>query len=608
MTIKEKRKSVDPITLSVMWNRLLTITREAGERVVHSAQSYVMANARDLGPVLLNDKAQIVTSVEFLPCHCLLAEIPTKAILGKFGKLDPGDMVLGNDGFIVKSGHLPDWTWLVPIYWHDELVFYMHFRAHVMDTGGAFSGSYFPRAYDCIAEGLNIPPVKIIKKGKINEEVREVIFDNIRTPGGVWSDLMLIYGSIMRAEKDICELVDKYGLDTVNACCDEMIRRDEEATRAEIRQFPEGVYYGAQAVDWDGSTPNRPVWIRVKLTVKGDEMTFDFSESDNQVDFVNSPLGNTHAYVYLAFFLAIDPSIPHNHGARVPVNIIAPEGKVVNPTRPHTFGACACSCGCEIYEACTQALGKASPDKTQAPSSKHSGCAVSGRLPIIDPRTGSDLEFFGAPFMEESGIGAPKGYDGWDGMVGCPLYGVIYRGSVEMCEFYFPFIWPVLKFEQNYEGAGEFIGARGTFAVRENIAPPGARVIFMTGDTAGEYFSPQGVAGAPPAPLSEMRLRRAGKSDWEVVHTIDMVEAYPGDILTTKAGGGAGWGDPLTRDVEKVKNDVRDELISVQRARDVYGVVIKPESLGKDPWNIEVDYRATEQKRKNLKVSKEKQR
>jgi len=605
MAIKEKGASVDPITLSVVWNRLLTISRECGERVVHSAQSYVMANARDLGPVLLNDKAQIITSVEFLPCHCLLAEIPTKAILDKFGKLDPDDMVLGNDAFIVKSGHLPDWTWLMPIYWHDELVFYMHFRAHVMDTGGAFSGSYFPRAYDCIAEGLNIPPIKLIKKGKINEEVREVIFDNIRTPAGVWADLMLIYGSIKRAEEAICELVDKYGLDTLKSCCDEIISRDEEATRAEIRQIPDGVYYGAQAVDWDGTTRDRPVWVRVKLTVRGDEMTFDFSDSDDQVDFVNSPLGNTYAYVYLALFLAMNPGIPHNHGARAPVHIIAPEGKVVNPTRPHTYGACACSAGTEIYEACTQALGKASPDKTQSPYSKHSGCAVTGRLPITDPRTGNDLEFFGAPFMEESGTGAPKGYDGWDGTVGCPLCGVIYRGSVEICELYFPFHWPVLKFEQDYEGAGEFIGARGTFAARENIAPPGARVILQTGDTAGEYFSPAGLAGAPSAPLSEMRMRRAGKTEWEVIHTFDMAEMYPGDVLTTKAGGGAGWGNPLNRDVEKIRADVRDELLSVKRARDVYGVVIKPESLGKDPWNIEVDYKATEELRKKLKTKKE---
>ena len=207
MSPKKRLTKVDPTTLTVVWNRLLTLTRECGERVVHSSQSYVMGLARDMGPVLLTPEIEIVTSVEFIPCHCLLAEIPTRLILDIFGKLDPGDMVIGNDAYRVKSGHLPDWTFLLPIYWHDELVFYCHFRAHQSDSGGALSGSYFPRAYDCIAEGLNIPPVKIIKKGEVSEETYSVILNNVRTPNAVRSDNMLIYGSIRRMEKDIGELV-----------------------------------------------------------------------------------------------------------------------------------------------------------------------------------------------------------------------------------------------------------------------------------------------------------------------------------------------------------------------------------------------------------------
>jgi N-methylhydantoinase B len=327
MTTKVDKAAFDETTLSVVWNRLLTITRETGERVVHSSQSFVMANARDLGPVFLNEKGQIITQVEFLPCHCLLAEIPSAVILDQFGKLDPGDMVLANDGHIVRSGHLPDWTFLIPIYFHDELVMYCHFRGHMMDSGGSFSGSYFPRAYDCIAEGLNIPPLKIIEKGKVNENLHALIFDNIRTPAGVWADNQLIYGSVRRAEEDICVLIDKYGLDTVRACCEEMMRRGEEAMRSEIASIPDGEYHAESAVDWDGTVPDRPVWVRVKLTVKGDEMTFDFSDSDDQVDFVNSPLGNTYCYVYMALFLTMDPNLPHNHGALVPIHIIAPEEK-----------------------------------------------------------------------------------------------------------------------------------------------------------------------------------------------------------------------------------------------------------------------------------------
>jgi len=138
---------------------------------------------------------------------------------------------------------------------------------------------------------------------------------------------MLIYGSMTKAGKDVCALIDKYGLDTLKNCTHEMIRRDEEAMRAQIREVPDGEYSAEMGVDWDGTTPDRHVYIRVKLTVAEDEMTFDFSDSDDQVDFINSPLGNTHAYVFMALFLTMDPSIPHNHGAIEPIHIIAPPEK-----------------------------------------------------------------------------------------------------------------------------------------------------------------------------------------------------------------------------------------------------------------------------------------
>lgn len=595
-----KKRAVDEVTISVIWNRLMTITREVGERVVTTSQSYVMANARDLGPVLLTEKGEIVCQVEFLPCHCLLAEIPTKAILEKFGKLDEGDMVLGNDGFIVRSGHLPDWTFLVPVYYQGKLVFYWHFRGHMADGGGAYSGSYFPRAYDCISEGINIPPIKLIEKGKVDEKAREIIFDNIRTSAAVWSDCMVIYGSINRGIEDIKALIEKYGSDTVKAVCDEMMNRGEEAMRREIAAIPDGEYYGETAVDWDGSVPNRPVWVRVKLTIKIDEMTIDFSESMDQVDFVNSPLGNTYCYTYLPVYYTMDPDLPHNHGALVPIHIIAPDGKVVNPTRPHTYGACACHIGEEIIDACTQALGKATP-KSMGSFSRHFSVDLAGRLPVKDPRSGQDLEYFAAPFLEEGGSGAVQGYDGWDGMCGASMSGVILRGSVEVCELMLPFRWDELNLATDSEGAGEFRGCRGTTAVRVCTAPLGAVTLLMAGDASGKYFPPSGVWGAPYAPTNELQIKRQGQEEKEEFPTMDMQPIFPGDVLYTLACGGAGWGNPLNRDPDKIKEDVRDGLVSTKRARVTYGVVIDPKSLTDNPEDVAVDYKATEELRRKLK-------
>jgi len=595
-----QKSKVDEVTVSVIWNRLMNITREVGERVVITSQSYVMANARDLGPVLLTNEGDIICQVEFLPCHCLLAEIPTKAIIEKFGNLDEGDMVLGNDGHILRSGHLPDWTFLVPFYYKGELVFYWHFRGHMADSGGAYSGSYFPQAYDCISEGLNIPPIKLIEKGVIDEKAREIIFDNIRTSAAVWADSMVIYGSMKRGSDNIATLCDKYGLDTVKGVCDEMMKRGEDAMRREISAIPDGEYNGEAAVDWDGTVPDRPVWIRVKLIVKGDEMTFDFSETMEQVDFVNSPLGNTYCFVYFPVYYATDPELPHNHGSLVPLHIIAPEGTVVNPTRPHTYGACGCSSATEITDACTQALSKAT-EKAQAVSSRHYSVDVSGRLPIKDPRSGQDVEYFGAPFLEEGGSGAVKGFDGWDGMCGTILTGVVQRGSVEICELLMPFRWDVLNIATDKEGPGEFTGARGADGVRVCTNPPGAVTLLMAGDASGTFFPPAGAGGAPYAPTGNLYMKRAGKTELEFFPTMCMSPMHTDDILYTECMGGGGWGNPLDRDPEKLKLDVRDEYISVRRARNAYGVVIDSKSLTDNPEEVAVDYKATEELRKKLK-------
>lgn len=587
---------VDPVTLSVVWKRLLTLTSEIGYRVMHSAQSYVMAMVQDLGPILISEEGEILTQVDFLPSHCLVAEIPSKTIIKTIGKMDSGDMVIANDSHIIKSGHLPDWTFFRPMYYKDELVCYAYFRAHMMDTGGALSGGYFPRAYDCIAEGLNIPPLKVISKGKVNEDLYRLILRNVRTSAGVRADNMTIYGSLGKGEEAICQLVEKYGLETIRACFKEMLKAGEAGMRSEISKVPDGEYHGETAVDWDGSTPNKPVFIRNKLTVKGDEMTFDYTGSDPQVDFVNSPLGNTHCFTALGLFLTMDPHIPHNSGTMRPIKIIAPEGTVVNPTYPHTYGACACTSGTEICETTLQALGKATPENAAGSWTRHFCPDIMGRYPDIDPRTGLPEEYFAAPFIEGGGTGAVKGFDGWEGYGGHTTGGALYRGSVEVCEMFLPFRWLTVRLEPDTEGAGEFTGATGTYCERLTESPPGSKTIFMSGNCSGELFPQMGQNGAPPAPLPEMYLQRKGKSleELEILKTIDMTEVYQGDLLISKATGGAGWGNPLDRDPERVKEDVEEMKVSIGRAKNIYGIIIDADSL-------DIDIEASKKLRKKLR-------
>jgi N-methylhydantoinase B len=601
MTNESKGAAVSPVTLAVVWNRMLASVHDCGERVMYSAQSMIMALARDLGPVIVSTEGDIVFSADFQPHHTLVAEIPTKRILEYLGKLEPGDMALANDAHIVQGGHLLDWIYLLPIYWHDELVFYGHFKGHMADSGGAYSGGYFPGTYDCYGEGLNIPPIKIFNKGAVNEEARKIILNNVRTPAAVWADIELIHGSLLKLQDDVCGLIDRFGLDEIKACVTEIVRRDEIATREQINKIPDGEYYGESAADWDGTTPDKMVFIRVKLTVKGSEMTFDFSDSDDQVEFINVPLGTTISSVLPELFLMLDSSMPHNYGAEKAVHIIAPSGKVVNPTRPHTYGACGCCLGIQIMEACSHALAQAWPERAMGDWTRHFSANVSGRLAEVDPRTGKFREYYQVPFIEEGGSGAVKGFDGWDGVGGIPGMGVGLRGSVEEQELLYPALFEVVQLAEDSEGAGEFIGARGTYCERICTAPPGSRQMLQTGDIPGCIWPLMGVAGAPPVPAGTLHIIRGKNKEKEVIKAIDLNEFYEGDVLYTKCYGGGGWGNPLNRDPEKVKLNAMEGLLSFERAREVYGVVLTQKDK-ENPKTIEVNYETTEELRQKRKA------
>jgi N-methylhydantoinase B len=597
MMIKKKDLTVDSVTLSIVWNGLLNAIAACGDRVNFSAQSTLMGLMRDLGAAILTTEGDLVCTGDFLPHHVFVSPIPTKHILNRFGKLAPGDMVVANDGHIIQSGHLLDWTLIIPVYWHDELVFYEHFRGHQIDSGGAFSGGYFPGTYDCYGEGLNIPPVKIFKKGRVNKDAREIILNNVRTPLGVWSDVELIRNSLLRMQDDICKLIDTYGLETVKACGAEMIKRDEMMVREQIKKLPEGVYYGESVCDWDGTTPNKEVFIRVKLTVKGDELTFDFSDTDAQVQFVNVPLGLTHACVFTAMFRVFDSL--RTHGMRNPVHIIAPPGKVVNPTRPHTYGGCGCSCGTEIEEAINHIWHQIIPQRSMGDPSRHFSCNASGRLSIIDPRTGQEKEYFQAPMMEEGGPGAVKGRDAWR------PGGPVKRGSVEEQELVFPVRFDAMELLPDSEGAGEFIGTVGSYGERVCTAPPGARTFLQTGDVSGCTSPRFGVAGAVSVPASTLHLLRAGKKEKDVIKAIDVYELNSGDVLYTSCYGGGGWGSPLNRDPQKIRDSAVAGLLSFSRAKNVYGVVLSQKDKD-NPETIEVDSPATQELRKKMKETPKK--
>ncbi len=596
-------RTIDPLTLSLIEGRLYSMNEELGDRVFRQAFSMVTAHIHDLGTVLFDSKERTITIGNWMPVHTAGSDVCLKGILDWIGRenIHPDDFIVANDPFIVRFGHAPDWSFLRPIFYEGELLFYNFLRTHQYDSGGAFQGCYYPRTYDCHGEGLMIPPVKIIERGVIDEKVFSVILRNVRGRAMVRADNMLIFEAMRKAEERMIEMIKSYGKDTVMAACDEILRRTEESVRKVISTWPEGTYFAERAADWDGTT-DRPVWVRLALTVKPEEgqLIFDFSESDPQVDYINCPRGQTCAAVVSGVAWSLPPGTARNQGMLNCLTIITKEGTVLGPTYPATTGAQSVTMGTQITECVQIALSQVVPKETSAIWSRHLSPIVTGkRRDRIDPRTGAPQVYWTSPFHSDGSSGALYGFDGVDGLGPCHAGGGVVRAPIEVEEWDTVYRWLHYEFLKDSMGHGQWRGGAGTEVRILNDYDPKVwqplDCVVMTGNSDGEKFTHTGLLGGTDGKVNELGIIRNGND--VRLRCFDVQYVQPGDIIWTKGGGAGGFGDPLDREIEKVRWDALNEYISIQTAKDIYGVVI-------DPKSFEVDYKATEELRKDLKAKK----
>jgi N-methylhydantoinase B len=597
---KRKHKDVDPLTLAVVEARLDAMNLELGTRLFRQCFSVPTSHIRDLGTVLFDKDERTLSIGNFMPVHTGGSHVSLKGMLDWIGRenVHADDFIMANDPFIVRFGHLADWSFLRPIFFEGELVFYHFARTHQYDSGGAYPGCYFPRSYDCHGEGLIIPPVKVIDGGKIDEKVYSVILRNLRGSALVRADNMLMFGSMKQIEARIIELLKRYGKETVVAVCDELIRRAEERVRKLIGGWPAGTYYAERAADWDGTT-DRPVWVRLALTVKPQEgkLVFDFSESDPQADFINVPLGQVWSSVAAGLLWCMPPRIPRNQGFFNCMDVITKEGTCLSPVYPATSACQAVTLGLEITECVQLAMSQVDPEETPATWGRHVNPLYAGkRRDLIDPRTGSISEYTAHTFHAVPSSGAAYGFDAVDGSGSSPLGGASVRAPVEVEEWYIPYRWQCYEFKTDSEGAGKWRGGLGTHVEALNVYNPDVwqplDCLTMTGNADGQRFESVGLLGGQGGTRTKLGIMRKGER--LEYRTFDLKYLEPGDVLVQDSGGGGGYGDPMEREVEKVAWDVLNEYISVEKAKNVYGVVINPETL-------EVDKEATEQLRNKKK-------
>jgi len=575
-----KIPNIDPTTVATIWHSMQTICKEMRHMVKRTAQNYLIGQLQDMSVGIWGADGTTIAVPVGLPVQFLGTTFAVQDLVKMFGgNINPGDVFLTNDPYHGGHNcHLPDWGYIRPIFYKGELLFFTLCRGHQMDTGGSFPGGYFPNGYDIHAEGLIIPPIKVIERGKERKDLVNLILNNVRFSDGVRVDLHAMIGATTMCERRVLALLDTYGKQTVFASVQEMIKRTEIAVREEIRKIPNGVYTGAAATDDDGTVLDEPVWVRARITVKGDEMTIDLSESDAQrKGFINSVYAATYGNAIAAAILYFDPAIAdyHNQGTMEPIKVVAPLGSVVNCKYPATVGASPVNVGIQVMEAVLEALAKALPGRAVAAWGKHRGDYVFA----MDPRTGEP--YVRTSFDYDGSGGAVAGYDGYQAVSTLTALGAAHRDNVEEMEVRVP--WRALRWEfvPDFSGAGKWRGGPGLHWEAFNEGSDGQ---MATGSSDGDVVQGFGALGGEPTPVSRTYLRRNGEDIRVKPHRL--VPVKTGDVLVKHSSGGGGIGNPAERDPELVREDVENEFVSLENAKEIYRVVIETDTL-------KVDHQAT---------------
>ena len=569
---------IDPLTLSTVWHSLQRICREMRRVIERTSQSFLISQLKDISVGIWDGDGNTIAIPVGLPIQFVGAKFSVKYILNEYrDNVYPGDVFLANDPYKGYSCHPPDWGFFRPVFYKDKPVFWTLARAHVEDTGAAFPGAYFSDPYDVHSEGILIPGVKVVEKGKEQRDILRLIWNNVRLSEGVRIDSYSMIAATQLAELRLGSLVDRYGIKTVQRCVWAMQERTERAVRACIREMKDGTYYGESSTDDDGYELDVPVTVRCEIIVRGDELTIDFSKSDKQRrGFVNCSYPSTYSNAVAASILFFDPALAeyHNEGTMRAIQVIAPEGLVVNAKYPAPMGGAPVSMGGNILEAVMMAMSEAVPNRAAAGWGRRYGQYIYG----IDPRTGGLYVFPG--YHAEGGAGAVAGYDGYQGSASIGTLGEISRPNTEDVEIRYP--WKVIsrQFRKDSSGAGKWRGGPGFHWEAQNL---GGEAGMHTGAGQGETTFSHGALGGKPTPPNACHIVRNGERIRARVHRLHQL--CGGDRVIKDTGGGGGVGRPEERDPQAVWEDVFiHELVTIEGAREVYKVAIDPTSREID-WN-----------------------
>ena len=563
----------DPITLAVVEHRLGSIALEMAEVMLRTSMSQILNSSRDFSTAILDADCQLIAQGEGIPVHISALPPAGEAVRDYFGDdIAEGDLFVLNDPYFGGS-HLPDITIISPIFYDDTLMFYAVNRAHHSDIGGATYGGYNPAASEIYHEGLRLPPLKLYDKGVPRQDLLHMLAINVRHSENFLGDLNAQIGSVMIAARRMHALLERYGPERLQRCVTEILAATERQVRQLIASWPDGVYKGETFIDDDGFDSTM-VPIRATVTIQGDTMTVDLSESSPQVTgFINSSYANTRSLAHAAIMYMAPADVPKNEGSMRAVTIIAPKGLIVNPNPPAPVCMSTNHCGEEIIEAIFKALAPAVPQVVSAGFSRRLRFAMNGH----DPRTGR--QFIWHFFHARGGGGASQGCDGWSNVGEINVAGGIRSPSVELTEERFPFFIEHYEFRPDSGGDGTWRGGLGaTFS----MIYEGDQMALLNTAGDGVVNPPYGLCGGKPGQPHIYRLFSNGQE--RVLRSKEVsVRVQPGDRIFCLSAGGGGFGDPQAAPSSATRLGREEWLLQRHIA------LVRPRSLAVRPDSEEDD-------------------
>jgi N-methylhydantoinase B/oxoprolinase/acetone carboxylase alpha subunit len=564
---------VDPITLRVVGGALNAIAKEMAQVLYRMAYSSIIRESEDLGAGIFDVHGREMCESDSTPMH--IGSIPAyiRGVNRRLaGTYKPGDVILHNHPYHGAS-HSPDYCILIPIFWEGGHLGFAGCTGHVLDIGGSFPGLTLD-VVDVFAEGKLIDAAKIYEEGRVNEHLYQHIFDNVRTPDMNRGDVEAMIACCRLGEKRFTELLGKYGRDTVMSAVETWMDYSEKMLRREIEKIPDGVYEAPVGwLDDDGKNYGVPLKVALSVRVEGSDVTVDLTGSNDQVPtafnvpFEGSVLPTANFAVRTLFLdeARSEDFIPQNEGIFRPVKAFAPKGSIFNPNMPASCFARFSQIN-RIPDQINLALAEMIPELVVAGSSAAvHALAYSGFLP-------EQQQYWVYIEVNEGSYGGRRGKDGLDS-IDCMMANTR-NNPIEEIELRNPMLCERYELREEPPAPGRWRGGIGTVRQWRMLTET---LIASEGDQRSD--PPKGLFGGHNGTPGSLK-RNPGTPNEEIWPSkIPNMRCEVGDVFQIKLPSGAGYGDPLERDPQAVLDDVLDDLVSLEDAREHYGVVIDPDIM-----------------------------